>query len=489
MLMMSTDTEHAGPRPPDGHGRAEALDLLSGFRTDFHGCLTGYADTLFELTDALLCTPGPVHSLVELTLAAEHRRSYGGMYKALNRGTMDIIGFEAGLSRQPLPRIGGRLVLAADVSPWLRPDAPTSSERLFCHTYGRGRRQAQMVPGWPYSFIGALEAGATSWVALLDVARLGPDDTLTDVTATRLRGLVGRLVEAGHWKAGDPDILVVVDAGYDPTRLAFLLADLPVEVCGRLRSDRVMLLPAPPRVPGTLGRPRRHGPALKCDQPGTHPAPDVATATETTRYGTAVAAAWDRCHPRPARRGAWAQHEGELPVVEGTLVRLTVERLHADRAPDPVWLWSSAVGADAAHLDRLWQAYLRRFDIEHTFRLFKQVLGWTKPKLRSPEAADRWTLLVVAAHTQLRLARDLADDLRRPWERKAEQGRLSPARVRRGFRNLRPKIAQPAGAPKPSRPGPGRPAGSINTRRAAHHPVGKNIKTDTAPEATEKQAS
>jgi hypothetical protein len=32
-----------------------------------------------------------------------------------------------------------------------------------------------------------------------------------------------------------------------------------------------------------------------------------------------------------------------------------------------------------------------RFDIEHTFRLFKQTLGWTCPTVRTPQAADRWT--------------------------------------------------------------------------------------------------
>jgi hypothetical protein len=36
------------------------------------------------------------------------------------------------------------------VSNWLRPDAATSPERLFCHVYGRGKGQAQMIPGWPY---------------------------------------------------------------------------------------------------------------------------------------------------------------------------------------------------------------------------------------------------------------------------------------------------------------------------------------------------
>ena len=43
------------------------------------------------------------------------------------------------------------------------------------------------------------------------------------------------------------------------TRLSFLLADLPAEVLGRLRSDRVMQLSAPPRQLGTMGRPRKHG--------------------------------------------------------------------------------------------------------------------------------------------------------------------------------------------------------------------------------------
>nr|WP_242625081.1 transposase [Krasilnikovia cinnamomea] len=50
----------------------------------------------------------------------------------------------------------------------------------------------------------------------------------------------------GGIQLGDPDILVVCDAGYDVTRLAWVLRDLPVEVAGRIRADRVPQLPAPP---------------------------------------------------------------------------------------------------------------------------------------------------------------------------------------------------------------------------------------------------
>src|ERR1022692_5288862 len=122
---------------------------------------------------------------------------------------------------------------------------------------------------------------------------------------------------------------------------------------------------------------------------------------------------------------------------------------------------------------------------EHTFRLFKQVLGWTAPKIRDPQAADRWTWLIITCHAQLRLARSLAADLRRPWERPAPPGRLTPARVRRGFRNIRAKAAQPAGAPKP---GPGRPPGSKNRRPSIRHDVGKTTTREDTLKARHERA-
>ena len=199
------------------------------------------------------------------------------------------------------------------------------------------------------------------------------------MTAAQVRDVIARLIDAGHWQRGDPAILVVFDAGYDIPRLSFLLADLPAEVLGRLRSGRVMQLPAPPRQAGAMGRPRKHGGELALADPATWPVPQVTTSTVTSRYGTAVAAAWDRVHPRLTHRSAWLDHDGPLPVIDGTLIRLQVDRLPGDRDPKPVWLWSSRTGASAGDVDRLWQAFLRRFDLEHTFRLFKQVPGWTAP--------------------------------------------------------------------------------------------------------------
>ena len=51
-------------------------------------------------------------------------------------------------------------------------------------------------------------------------------------------------------------MLIVMDSGYDVTRLAFLLADLPVVPIGRLRSDRVLARPVAPRRPDARGHRR-----------------------------------------------------------------------------------------------------------------------------------------------------------------------------------------------------------------------------------------
>ncbi|WP_369251963.1 transposase [Streptomyces sp. R41] len=134
---------------------------------------------------------------------------------------------------------------------------------------------------------------------------------------------------------------------------------------GRLRSDRALRLPAPPRVYQPKGgRPPKHGTEFGLAKPGTWPEPSVMTVNDTPRYGKAEARAWDRLHPELQQRSAWIDHEGELPIIEGTLIRLKVDHLPGDRDAPPVWLWSSATGATPADVDFAWSCYLRRFDLE-----------------------------------------------------------------------------------------------------------------------------
>ncbi len=167
--------------------------------------------------------------------------------------------------------------------------------------------------------------------------------------------------------------------------------------------------------------------------------------------------AWSGLHPKQqahAMRGTGRPR----PIVRGTVVRVEVTRLPGrSYKPKVLWLWWA--GSGTPNLDALWRAYVRRFDLEHTLRFLKQSLGWTTPRVRHPEQADRWTWLVLGASTQLRLARPWVADRRLPWERPLPPTKLTPSRVRRTVSAVLLATGTPATAPKPCGRSPGRPKG------------------------------
>jgi hypothetical protein len=462
----------------DADPAREAREALAGFRGELYRCLARRGDALCGLADAVLCAPGRVADLAHLSLVPEFGRGHGALYDGLGAGRVEVGRLRRAVAGLALPAWpDGRIRLAADVTAWLRPDAATSPERLFCAVRRRGEKAAQAVPGWPYSFVAALGPGASSWVVLLDAVRIGPDDDETALAAAQLREVAGRLIAAGHWKPGDPDMLVALDSGYNPARLAYLLAGLPVQLVARVRANRVFRRAVPPHVPGTPGRPSRHGPQVRCADPAARDGADATADAASPRYGPLEVSTWHRVHPKLDRRsGGWQDHPGQLPLIEGTLIRVAAARPAPGCQPlEPMWLWAPHPGTagPGAQIAVLWQAYLRRFDLEHAFRFLKSALGWDKPLLRDPAAADRWTWLIIACYDQLYLARPAAAAIRLPWHKPLRPDQLTPGRVRAGFRLLRQATGTPASPPKPSRPGPGRPPGSKNKTRAPRQPVGK----------------
>jgi hypothetical protein len=122
----------------------------------------------------------------------------------------------------------------------------------------------------------------------------------------------------------------------------------------------------------------------------------------------------------------------------------------------------------------LWRAYAHRFDLDHTFRFAKHTLQRVLPRVRLPEQADRWTALVVAAYTELRLARACVRDRRLPWERPLPPERLTPFRIRRAFSVLLASLGTPASPPKFCGRSLGRPKGR-HSGPAPRYPTCKKI--------------
>ena len=515
------------PQPPDpgqvaaAVARYRACQELREFRARLYGCLTARPDAAFELCDAILCADHAVTSLVELSLVPAFRRGHGALYDALAAGRIDedklaalltgtlpqlvdgpegqawvaehdtidyrlldraLAGLPAAQAAQVREACARwrRLRFAIDATPYPRPDAECSPGREHVHHDAcRCDGTRKTIPGWEYQFTAAIGHLRTAWAALVDVERT-TRATRTRQTARQVKNLLCRLHRAGPGGAGAP--LVVFDAGYSAAALTAALAGHPVHLLLRLPARSVFYYDAI-TWPGKLGRPGKCGMRVACrkadDPDQSNPEPEESlTLPGTPRYGTVRVDAWRGVHPViHGDRGWFAGWDGDLPVLRGTVLRVTVEHLPDGRTPPKtLWLWHT--GPAPLSCDELWRAYLARFDEEHAFKYAKGHLGLTAARVRTPEQADRWVRLVMAAYAQLALARPLAADLRRPWERRPAPARpLPPARVRRGFPNIRPCLGTPAGVAKPTRPGPGRPKGATSGPAPRHPVPAKNRET------------
>jgi hypothetical protein len=121
------------------------------------------------------------------------------------------------------------------------------------------------------------------------------------------------------------------------------------------------------------------------------------------------------------------------------------------------------------------QSFLRRFDLESRLPDDQADSGLDPPE--TPHARDGGPM-DLAGRRLLHPAPPRPPAGHGPPSAlgEAEPGRLTPARVRRGFRNLRPNLPCPTRAPKTNRTGPGRPPGSKNQRPAIRYDVGKTVR-------------
>ncbi len=501
-------------------GAVDRFLALREFRSGLYACLTSRADALFELADAVLCAGHAVTSLVQLCLEPEFTRGHGALYDALAAGRIDdeklfsLLASElpqavdgpaarewiaehdvidhglldktlAGLPPDDARQVRdacarwSRLRFAVDATAYPRPDAWCSPGREHVHNGAcHCRGSSKTAPGWEYQFTAAIGHLRTAWAALVDVARTVPA-TRTAQTIAQVKNVLGRLHAAGHGAKAAPLLSSTPATAPPPSPTASWAAPStfwsgsPPAQCS---------MPSP--SPGTASTAALPGAALRCTAGSlrTSPLPPPAAGRGAGRspcprtrnpepdeelilpgtplYGTIRARAWHGVHPLIHGDHGWFAGRNNLPVLPGTLIHVTVERLPDGRDPHrAMWLWHAGPGP--LSLDELWRAYLARSGIEHAFKLLEATPGLTTAKVRAPEQADRWVRLLMAAHAQLLLARPMAADLRRPWERHPDPARpLTPGRVLRGFRNIRRDLGTPARVAKPTRPGPGRPKGS-----------------------------
>src|SRR5215207_7673411 len=237
----------------------EPPDALRAFRRSFYECFHRRADALFELADAILSADGAAPSAAHLSLQPSHRRGWGSLYAALDRGRIDDEALRKLLASHPLAGanvVGEPSVYAVDASVWDRCDAETSPERSYYYHPSRHSAGQPIVAGWAYQFIAQLNFVRESWTVPVDVRRLRPGQDANEVAAEQVKAFLLLWIEEEHRVAP----LFVFDAGYDPVKLQQGLEGSPCQILLRLRAGRRFYGdPSLSDPPARTGRPRRHG--------------------------------------------------------------------------------------------------------------------------------------------------------------------------------------------------------------------------------------
>jgi len=130
------------------------------------------------------------------------------------------------------------------VTTWPRCDAECSPERGYYYHPSRHSAGQPIIAGWAFQWIAHVSFDRDSWTAPVDARRLHPLDDTDQTAAAQIRALLARL------PTGRPVPLFVFDAGYVSAQLTLDLAEVPVAVLVRLRSDRCFYADPPPPAAG-----------------------------------------------------------------------------------------------------------------------------------------------------------------------------------------------------------------------------------------------
>jgi len=298
------------------------------------------------------------------------------------------------------------------------------------------------VAGWCYLWIAGLSAARTRGRAAFR-PRLAVDDNTTPSRRPRC-------VSCYHALNPAADTVFAFDAGFDPVQLTV--------GCPTWSPDRgaypqrpEVLHPAPPRHPGQRGRPRRHGDRFSSPT-DTWPATDTVHMCDDEQYGHVDVQAWQPpapppAHlPRPRRRDEHrGGHHHPGPGLPAARPRNRQPKPCGCGGLDPTAPPQTWTGSGGLHPQIRYRTHhpLRQTDPRRDH-----------PKIRTPDRpTDDW--LILAALTQLRLARGLVADIVCPGT-PLTADKMTPGPGR--FRPLLPRSGHSNQLAKPS-DRPGRPTG------------------------------
>lgn len=439
---------------------------LVQFRQELYQNFNNRADTLMELVDAI-CSNTTARYVVEYSLTPCFRRTYTALYKAIAECTWGDLQLARLLGPcLPHPRQRSFWLLGVDVTSNPRPYAHTLADRGMVYHPNPVRGNKPVTVGRQYSTVALLpepeDHVSPSWVVPLMTCRVRTDEDKELVGADQVDALLQDTELPFH-----EDLCVEVgDTNY--SKPAYLHANRHhrnLVTIARVRGNRTIYRPfLPPEEKTRIGHPRWYGDPFSLQDSTTWHEPDEqATTTHVSRRGKRYRVEMQAWH-NMLMRGKRKPKPLPMHCYPFALVRIVLydeEGKQAFRRP----LWLIVIGERRGELSLLdiYHAYGQRYDLEHFFRFGKQKVLLASFQTPEDEREETWWQLVHIAYAQLWLARHVARNSPRPWERNLpsmKTRQMSPTMVRRDFGRVIRQIGTPAKPPQRRGNSPGRRKGT-----------------------------
>lgn len=476
-----------------------AQEQLKQFRQQLYSSFAYRGDTIMDLLDALSSNT-TAKSAIELSLNPLFRRGYGSIYDGIQHFSQSV-GVETtaeekrAQEQQLMQLIGSYLpgpqqqkywLFGVDVTPAPRRFARTLGDRGYVYHPNTIASNKPVTIGHQYSalvlFPEKLQASTPPWVVPLSLRRVTTQETKGSVGIQQVNLLLNDQTLPFHQQL----CVQVVDSEYSVVSyLGEMTKHENLVTIARVRSNRVFYETPPPRPASpSRGRPIWYGARFDLKAPETWKEPDEVVQTTYTNHLGRIYKVQLECWRNLLMTGTREYPMHKHPF---TLIRARVFN-EADKQVFQRPLWLLVIGQHRKELSLTedWEAYRRRYDVEHFFRFGKQRLLMADYQTPEVQHGENWWQIAQLAYVQLWLARCLAEAMPRPWERylpqfqtQSERQESSPSIVQRDFARIIQEIGTPAKAPKPRGKSPGRIKGDRQKPRKRIKVIKKSVSKQT----------
>lgn len=458
---------------------------FKNFRDTIYNFFSSRKDAAFELVDSLSSNT-TANSVVELSLNPVHRRNYCSITrvvdefyhknkekKLINDSLTKILSEQCTSS----PATRNYYLFGVDCTPNPRRYSPTQKDRGFVYAPNTISGNKPVTIGHQYSIVALLPEKSSEstppWISPLACHRVTTDEKGPIIGMQQITRCI-----ASQECFKQRLCVVASDSAYsNPSCLAENCKNPNQVQISRVRSNRIFHYPLVDENKLKIGRKKQFGDQFKLKDLSTWIDPDEKMSfTGSTKKGKKQSIEIKSWHTM-IMRGKNKENGADYPF---RLVQICVYKESGELFfKKPLWLIVVGERRFELSLHDIFNSYRQRFDIEHFFRFGKNKLLMDKTQTPEVDHEEAWWQLVMIAYMQLYLARDIAKNSPKPWEKylpsfKSEK-EISPTQVQKDFERIIQTFGTPALPPKRLKNAPGRQKGEKQIPRIRYPIVQKSI--------------